>query len=94
MSFIVKVIIGIIVILAIGWAWVAYAPQPAEEMGTATQQENASAPDTAAAIGTRGSSDTALDADLKDVDTQLDAAVSGAAGVDSGLNDAAGDVTY
>ncbi len=94
MSLIVKAIIGILVILVIGWAFVAYAPQPAEETGTATQQENAPAPDTAAAITTRGSSDAALDADLKDVDAQLDAAIQGSAAVDGSMNDKAGDVSY
>lgn len=103
MSLIVKIILPIAIAVAAIWGYLQYTGQAAPQYGAVPQQaqqaaapEQNSAPvaDESAQITARGTSDTSLDADMKAIDAQLQAAAESQASVDAGLSDQAGNTTY
>ncbi len=99
MSLLVKITLPIIVAVAAIWGYVNYAhpieptpaPQVAEVQPTSTPVV---AQTPAEQLSARGTTDTALDADLQDIDAQLQAASQSSAAIDAGLTDQAGNTTY
>lgn len=98
MSLIVKIALPVIVAVAAIWGYITYtrpvAMEPVPQMA-AQEVPAAQAPtDGSAQVSARGSSDAALDADLTDIDTQLQAASDSSAAVGTSMQDSAGDTSY
>lgn len=100
MSFGIKLAITIAALAVLAWGFVNYSqrqPMPTDDQAAGTMQPSPTSvqPTTPAqGVSARGTSDTELDADLKDIDTQTQAASQSSAAIDSGINDKSGDVTY
>lgn len=101
MSLLVKITLPIAVAIAAIWGYLNYAhpieTAPAPQIAEAVQPTStpaAVAPTPAEQLSARGTTDTALDADLQDIDAQLKAASQSSAAIDAGLTDQAGNTTY